>query len=323
MGETPPSLSEADLTSLATNASPEVRIDVVSKVSALFCGDQLTASERRIAEDIFRALLKDEEIRVRETLSEHLKSVLDLPHDLALAMARDALSVALPVLQCCEVLTDTDLIEIVGGRDSLKQEAIAGRGSVSEAVSDVLIDQGSERAVTVLAGNEGARLDEGSLGRIIEKYGESASVSQAVCGRASLPPVIFERIIAAVTDQLQGSLVAQLALPEEMVRTLIYQVRRRAVLGLLKSGVKSAAEVEAMVDRLEAEGRLTTAMALDALANENLLFFEMAMARLANIPVENARSLLHDKGSLGLQSILKAVSERSAKRTLRPHHVAV
>ncbi len=48
--------------------------------------------------------------------------------------------------------------------------------------------------------------------------------------------------------------------------------------------------------------------ALEALSTGDLKFFEMAMARLADISVENARALIHDQGPLGLQSVLQAAN---------------
>ena len=120
-------LSHADVLRLAQDPSGEARADMAARLAAQFDGEHLGDAERQIAEDIFRSLVKDAEVRVREALSENLKSSPMIPEDVALALANDVDSVALPVLQYCEVLSDQDLIEIIQAGSPEKQSAVAGR----------------------------------------------------------------------------------------------------------------------------------------------------------------------------------------------------
>src|SRR3546814_9519942 len=97
----------------------------------MFFFKQKTAYEMRISDWssdvcssdlIFRRLVADAEVLVRQALAANLKTTADLPHDLAVALARDVDSVSLPVLKYSEVLTDDDLIEIVQiGRASCRE----------------------------------------------------------------------------------------------------------------------------------------------------------------------------------------------------------
>jgi uncharacterized protein (DUF2336 family) len=301
-------LSQNDVARLTADTSPAVRAEMAAKVAAQFDQQKFGEAERQIAEDIFRVLLQDAEVRVREALATHLKSSSDLPHDVALAMANDVESVALPILEFCEVLSDEDLIEIVRGQSSVKQVAIAQRSTVPTQVADALIDTGNERAVTRLVQNEGAELDERSFGRVLDDYESDPAISSAMASRPNLPAAVSEQLMSVVTQHLQSYLVKQHRLPAEMVRNLVFQARERATAGLLSDGCASEAEVEALIAQLEANGRLSPTIALEALSRGDLGFFETAMARLAGIPVENARALIHDQGPLGIQSILKAAN---------------
>ena len=301
-------LTQADVVRLTTDPSPEVRAEMAAKVATQFDRGGFGVVERRIAEDIFRTLLRDAEVRVREALSSELKSSPDLPHDVALALAHDVESVALPILEFCDVLTDEDLVEIVRGQSAVKQVAIAQRSEVSVRVSAALIETGNERAVIRLVQNEGARLDERSFGRVLDGYESSQAVTTAMARRSNLPATVSEHLISVVSQQLQNYLIKQHKLPADMVRNLVFQARERATAGLLSDGCTSEAEVEELIAQLEANGRLSPSMALEALSRGDLYFFEMTMARLAGIPVENARILIHDQGPLGVQSILKAAN---------------
>ena len=58
--------------------------------------------------------------------------------------------------------------------------AIAGRATVSEAVSSALVETDDEDAVSTLVANEGAEIPEPSLERVIEHFPQSERVHQAI-----------------------------------------------------------------------------------------------------------------------------------------------
>jgi uncharacterized protein (DUF2336 family) len=301
-------LSQADVAKLTSDPSIEVRAEMAAKVATQFDRQKLSTEERAIAEDIFRSLLRDAEVRVREALSSHLKTSSGLSHDVAMGLAKDVDSVSLPMLQFSEVLSDDDLVEIVRGHGGAKQEAIAQRATVSAEVAEALIDTGNETAVTRLVENEGAELGEQQLERVVKEFDASEAVSAALCERPDLPAAVSEQLMNVVTQHLQNYLVVNHRLPADMVRKLLVQARERATAGLLSESVSSEEELEELLDQMHNNGRLTPSVVLEALSTGDLKFFEMAMSRLAKIPVESARKLIHDQGPLGLESILQAAN---------------
>ena len=76
-------LTKADVAKLMADPSAEVRAETTAKIAKQFEVEALSPAERQIAEDIFRKLVKDVEVRVREALAAHLKNSPDLPHDVA------------------------------------------------------------------------------------------------------------------------------------------------------------------------------------------------------------------------------------------------
>lgn len=303
---TPTRLSKEDVAKLMTDPSAENRADASAKIAAQFAAEDLGPAERQIAADIFRALVRDVEVRVRESLSVHLKSSPDVPRDIAVALARDVDSVALPMLKFSEVLTDEDLIEIVKGEGSTKQVAIAQRPRVSSKVADALIDTGNETAVARLVSNEGAEITNTSLDRVMTDYKASAAVSNSLARRPSLPAAVSERLVAAITERLQAYLTTTMELAPDVASNLVLQARERATMGLVEYG-STDIELENLVEQLARKGRLTPSLLLRALCVGDLNFFERALARLGGVPLKNARMLIHDQGSLGFQSIyLKA-----------------
>lgn len=295
-------LTQADVARLMNHPSADTRAETAAKIADQFDQESLSDNERRLAEDIFRALVRDAEVRVREALSVHLKACPDVPHDIAQSLARDVDSVALPIIRFSEVLTDDDLVEIVKGQDASKQVAVAQRPKVSEGVADALIDTGNETAVARLVSNEGAELTENAFERVIDSYGESDAVSDSLARRPNLPPAISEHVVNVLTEQLQAVLSKKHDLPGDQMTNLLMQTRERATVSIVHEG-SSDAELERLVEQMHANGRLTPSLLLRALAMGDLAFFETAMARLASVPVQNARILIHDEGKLGFESI--------------------
>ena len=304
-------LTRADVAKLMANPSGEMRAETTAKIAAQFSAEVLSPAERQIAEDIFRKLVKDVELRVREALAAHLKNSPDLAHDVAVALARDVDSVSLPMLKFSEVLTDEDLIEIVRDRVETKQVAIAQRSSVSTRVADVLIDVGNEKAVARLVGNEGARLTEQALGRVMTEYEQSEAVSDSLARRPNMPASISARLVEALSERLQEFMQQKHDVSPDVASNLILQARERATMSLVEYG-STDTELDNLIEQLIRKERLSASLLLRSLCLGDMNFFERGLARLAGLPLQNARILIHDQGQLGLESI--AIKAELSKR---------
>jgi uncharacterized protein (DUF2336 family) len=296
-------LSHADVMALLEDPSGAKRAETAKKLAVEFDRVELTPIQRQLAEDIFRLMVKDAEVRVREALSRHLKSNPMVPRDVALALARDVNAVALPMLKYSEVLTDEDLVEIIHQQDTDKQVAIAGRPHVSETVSEAIVETGKEEAVTRLVANPGADISDGSLGRVIDSLGQSEAVQNAMVKRVKLPVTVAERLVTLVSENLKAQIAQRFDLPPDSMTDLILQIRERAVLSLALGS--SDEDLLQLVRQLKKNGRLTPSIVLRALCVGDLPFFEAAMSVLAKVPLLNARGLIHDVGKLGLRAIFE------------------
>ncbi len=295
-------LTKDDVAKLLSDPSPDHRAALAGKVARQFDQTQLSAAERKLAEDIIRIMTRDAVVRVRQSLADNLKASPNLPRDIAVAMAKDVEAVALPILSVSTVLSESDLIEIVRGGSATKQSAIAGRPEVSEDLADALITLADESAVAVLVGNEGAKLDEARLNRVIDRFGDSALVQEPLVKRSTLPLTVAERLVTKVSESLQAYLVANHELPAGVAQELVLKSRERATVSLL-TGESDEAAVERLVEQLARGGRLTPSLLIRSLCTGDMTFFEVAMSYLAKVPLLNARVLIHDGGKLGMKSL--------------------
>ena len=290
-------LNEEDVARLLANPSADTRAEIAGKIAGQH--PALSTAQRKLAEDIFRLMVKDAEVRVREALSRQLKENPLVPNDVAVALARDVDSVALPMLQFSEVLTDEDLIEIVRAQSPEKQVAVARRAHVSANLADALVDSHNEAAVASLVANEGAELTEAALQRVVDEFGSSEMVGKPLVERASLPVTVAERLMAKVSENLRQALAARPDMSPEMAANLLLQARELAVLGLADTDT----DVAKLVDHLYRNNRLTPSIILRAVCMGDMTFFEWALAKLARIKLENARTLIHDAGKRGFEAL--------------------
>jgi len=296
-----PALSQADVDRLLTDSSPQTRAEVAEKLGQSIDSATLTEAELRTAQDVVRIMAKDVEVTVRAALSRSLRHAANLPHDVAVQMINDLDVVAVPILSHSLVLTDDDLISVVRSGPGLKQMAIAGRAEVSEPVAAALVSSGDETTVGVLMWNKGAQVSEQSLSRAIERFPDSDEVKESMARRESLPIAIAERLVVLVSDRLREHLVTHHRLPPELATDIVLQTREQATLDLSR-GMDSG-HVEELARQMHRAGRLSPTMVLRALCIGDMTFFEAALAALANVPVANARILIHDRGGKGFAAL--------------------
>ena len=295
-------LTAADVTRLLADLSEESRADTAAKIAAEYHHGTFTGPEREIAADIFRTMVEDATVRVREALSKNLKLCTELPPDIARGLAADVESVAVPMLQFSEVLTDADLIEIAHQMGPEKQTAIARRATVSEGVAEALVDSGSEGVVAALVANDGAQISEPSLRKVVMNFGDSEAIQLPLVRREKLPVTVAERLVSKVSDNLREYLVTHHELPPDLASDLILESRERATVSLLSPG-DDAADVEKLVAQLQRGGRLTPSLVLRAICVGDLGFLEASLAVMSKTPLVNTRALVHDGGPLGLKSL--------------------
>jgi uncharacterized protein (DUF2336 family) len=293
-------LNEQDVRRLLDSPDRDVRAEIAGKIAAQH--PRLTEHERKLAEDILRLMVKDAEVRVREALSRQLKENPLLPHDLALTLAQDVDEVALPILQYSAALSDDDLIALVRSQGSSKQEAIAGRASVSASVAEAIVEVGPDAAVKTLVSNKGADLNEQTLLQVAERYsGTENEIGQALAMRPSLPVTVVEKLLNQVSETFRSRLLDRTDLSPEVATALLLQARELAVLGLSTSGSGPSE----LVDHLAEHKRLTPSIILRALCMGDLSFFEASIAKLADISIENAQKLIYDGGKRGFEALYK------------------
>jgi uncharacterized protein (DUF2336 family) len=299
-------LTEMDLIQLRDSATSETRIEIAKKTAMAYAQNAFSATEKKIAEEILRLLVADAETRVRQMLSDYLANLLDAPHEVMLALARDLPSISLPVLEHSYVLTEEDLIAIAQStHDALVLCAIARRESVSQELSAALIEKSQEEVIITLLGNKSANIGASAFEGLMDDYRGSESILELLVHRGNLPTALAEKLFLLVSNEMRKKLCKDYNLPFQMAEHMTLQARDLAMLGVMDYALH-ASDMKRLVQQLHAHGKLDIALVIRTLSLGDVRLFEHIMAELADVPLGNAQLLLFDQGRYGFEALYKA-----------------
>ena len=302
MATTRSALTDEDIRILVKGANPDDRAVAAHKLCRTIDKVELTKEDREKAHEILRIMARDAAELVRRAVAVTLKASDVVPRDVALKLAKDVETVALPILNFSPAFTDEDLVEIVKLGDPVRQVAVAKRPVLSERVTDVIIEKGAEKAVEVACSNDNARFAERSLQSCIDRFAKSEAILQAVAYRRVLPLAVTERLVQMVGDQVREHLVSHHAISPETALQIALGAKERATIDLVDQAGRTA-DVKSFAFHLRKADRLTPSLLLRALAHGHMPFLEHAISELAGVPHHRTWLMVHDAGPLGLKAI--------------------
>jgi uncharacterized protein (DUF2336 family) len=263
------------------------------RLAAVYRSSPENSEKRKLAEDIIAIWLTKAATEVREALARQLAHCPFLPRELALEMARDLDSVATPMLRYSEAFSEEDLHEIAKEPDPARQVAVAERHEVSYVVAEALVANGDEEVVAALVRNDGARLSERLLHRVIDQFLDSVPVHEGLVGREDLPVSIGERLVTLVSNQMREHLVTRFDMPRELLEGLGELSREAATAALLPPSA-SAEAARSFVKYLNEIERLTPTFLLRTLCDGKVDMFVAGLAERTSMQIEHVDEILRN-----------------------------
>src|SRR5690606_28431448 len=124
-------------------------------------------------------------------------------------LANDEAEVAGAVLRHSPVLTDEDLLGVVRRHGQEHLLAVSSRPSVSEAVSDVIVERGDDVTLETLLRNDGARLSRSASEAAVARARSNPALHEATVERSRLPPDLLNDMYFVVEARLRQQILEQ------------------------------------------------------------------------------------------------------------------
>lgn len=209
---------QADLL-LTSDPDEDVRLDLAHKIGRLV--PELSRSEQTKLQtatmDALRALAIDSLPRVRQAIAEEIKATDSVPPDVVARLARDVEAfVAEPVLEFSPLLSDEDLLEIIGSEPVQGVlGAISRRRGLAAPLCDAIVDTDNAPAIAELLSNESAQIREETLDDLIDRAPGQELWHAPLATRPRLSEGAVNRICQFVSRSLLNSLQESSDLPPE------------------------------------------------------------------------------------------------------------
>lgn len=296
------------LLAMARDKTAAGRKSLVETVSNLFFnrGGALTDRERTLMSDILRSIIHEVEMSVRQDLAQRLAKADNVPHDLILALANDDIQVAHPILINTKILHDADLVEIIHHRTLQHQLAIAARRNLSEIVSDALVETGNGDVIKTLLENPDARISKSTMEYLVEQAKHVDTYQNPLLHRYDLDPDLAKRMYWWVSAALRKHIVEHFDVdPSEIEASIETSVH--SLMAEEKAGVALASKPIELAAQLDADGKFTTDMMVQALRQGEVPLFEAMFARRSGLRLRLLRRILFEPGGEALAVVCRAI----------------
>lgn len=302
-----------ELLDLARNKSVDGRTRLVQIVGDLFFDDNRVLSERErdLMTEILRKLIFDVEMSVRKALADRLADEADAPAELVSTLANDEIEVAHKILLKSEVLQDIELIEVVQHRTLEHQLAIAMRKSVSEVVSDALVETGNTKVLTTLIENPKAEISNNTMEHLVDKSKTIEALQEPLLGRPDISPHLAKRMYWWVSAALRQHIVEHYEVdPAELDQKIESTIK-----GLIHEDSDSVGEIDMrsirqarrLSQKTGGTKAVTPQLLLQTLRKGEVRLFETMFAQLTGLRAKLIRRFVFEPGGEGLAIACKAV----------------
>ncbi len=197
-----------ELSKLARERSCDRRRDLLRGLTDLF--DSGTVETKTASGDLFgdvvSRVLDEVAVEIRAEVSERLSDVEHTPRQLMMRLAQDEITVASPVLRSSSALTDDDLVHIAKNHSQDHLLAISDRKTLTEQVTDALVDKGNKAVLHSVTDNQGARFSECGFNTLARRAVDDTQLQENLVQRRDLTESAADELRPYLTEQLKERL---------------------------------------------------------------------------------------------------------------------
>ncbi len=300
-------IGEIDLALAA--GSGDKRIKVLMGVTDLFVtsSEHFTEAETKLFDDVMGHLIKHVERRALVELGRRLAPVSNAPLGIIKSLARsDAIDVSGPVLKQSKRLSDDDLIEIAKTKSQAHLVNIARRSHINEPVADVLVDHGDAEVANEVAINDGARLSQLTMAKLVMRADGDDRLTGAMSRRSDITPALFKRLLQQATETVRENMLVS-ARPEQAatIRQVLDEIS--AQIGK-PPPARNFAEAQRTVAAFSQDPDLTRRKILEFADANRIAEMIAALSILSGVPLDQIETLVNAPTAFGLMVLCRSVA---------------
>jgi uncharacterized protein (DUF2336 family) len=275
------------------------RIEILTRITDLFVGGAASYSDQQIGvfDDIMARLITAIEAKARARLSHRLAPIANAPSNVIHMLAfDDDIEVARPVLSQSERLDERALIANASSKSQQHLHAIAQRRSLSEAITDVLVERGDRDVVHSVVKNSGARFSDAGFRMLVKRSSSDEALATQVGLRPDIPRPHFLMLLERASNAVRVRLSAENPQAGTAIDGVVAEVA-----GGIRANARSAspdfAAAQAAVERQNRLHRIGEAEIYQYARERKFEETAIALAFMCDTPIDVVERALLDPGA--------------------------
>lgn len=288
-----------ELEAALASGSNARRIEILTRITDLFLGGASSYSEDQIGvfDDIMARLVTTIEAKARARLSHRLAPVANAPSNVIHMLAfDDDVEVARPVLTHSERLDEHALLANAGSKSQQHLHAISQRRSLSEAVTDILVERGDRDVVHSVVKNSGARFSDAGFRMLVKRSTGDDALATDVGLRRDIPRPHFLQLLERASNAVRARLTAENPQAGSTIEGVIAEVA-----GGIRNDARNAspdfAAAQAAVEKLNRLHRIGEAEIYQYARDRKFEETAIALSIMCDTPIDVVERALLDPGA--------------------------
>jgi uncharacterized protein DUF2336 len=284
--------------SLASGTSQQ-RIQTLSRVTDLFIigAEKYTDDQIGLFDDVLVRIIARIEAKSLARLSNRIAHVPNAPRRMVRELAvHDDISVARPVLSGSERISEDDLVDTARTKSQAHLLAISERNSLSEAITDVLVERGDHEVVRTVAKNNGARFSDAGFRTLVTRSSNDEVLATHVGLRRDIPRQHFLMLIERASATVRERLISANPRAALAVKDVVAEVSG----GIRSENRNSSADyaaAKAQVEELHRQRQLNENVVYQFARARQFEHIVVALSLLCDIEVDVVERALLDPGA--------------------------
>jgi uncharacterized protein (DUF2336 family) len=292
------------------------RIRILTRITDLFVASAPRYSEDQIGvfDEVMTRLVHAIDAKARARLAHRLAPIANAPSSVIHMLAfDDDIEVARAALIQSQRLGECELAANAAGKSQLHLAAIAQRKSLSEAVTDVLVERGDRDVVHAVVRNRAARFSDAGFRMLVKRSVGDDALATDVGRRHDIPRPHFLVLMVEASSEVRARLAADNPRAGSAVEDILAEVigdMRNDPRNALPDSAAALAEVERQ-DRIR---RIGEAEVYQYARDRKFEQTAIALSTLCDTPIDVVERALRDPGA-GIVLILAKVAGLSSATT--------
>jgi Uncharacterised protein conserved in bacteria (DUF2336) len=184
---------------------------MMHKITDLFLlnAGRYSADQLSIYDDVLKLLIEKVDTAARVKLAHHLATIDGAPSGTVTSLAlNDDIQVAEPILTQSKILNDSVLVDCIATKSQKHLLAIATRRTLSETVSDRLIEKGDSAVLGAVVNNPGASISDIGFGTLVDKGVGDDWLAGCIAQRSDIPKHHLRELIAKASETVRRQLAS-------------------------------------------------------------------------------------------------------------------